>query len=412
MLRYNGLKVIHAMNITDVGHLTDDADQGEDKMEKASKKEGKTAWEIAEFYTKDFFDAMEKLNVKRPDIVCKATDHIQDMIDLIKKIEKNGYTYTTSDGIYFDTSKLKDYGKLAGLDIGGLKEGARVEKNPEKRNPTDFALWKFSPKDKKRQMEWDSPWGVGFPGWHIECTAMSMKYLGEVYDIHTGGIDHIPVHHTNEIAQAEGAIGKDFVHYWLHNEFVNIGKEKMSKSKGNIYNMNDIEKRGFDPLSIRYLFLTAHYRSKINFTWDSLKAAENTLNTLREHLRLLQEQDNKLSNSERIQEYKDKFLEFINDDLNTAEALSLMWKLIRDEKEIDNNNKYNLILEFDKVFGLKLSEIKIEEKIPEEIQELVNEREEARENKDYQKADKIREKIRRMNFELRDTKNGVKIRRI
>ncbi|MBL7169415.1 MAG: cysteine--tRNA ligase [Candidatus Aenigmarchaeota archaeon] len=413
MIKFNRLKLTHVMNITDVGHLTDDADQGEDKIEKAAKKESKTVWEIAEFYIKDFFDAMEKLNVQKPEIICKATDHIQEMIDLVKKIESNGYTYRTSDGIYFDTSKLSDYGKLAGLDIEGLKEGARVEKNPEKKNPTDFALWKFAKEGEKRQMEWDSPWGPhSFPGWHIECTAMSMKYLGEVYDIHTGGVDHISVHHTNEIAQAQGTIGKDFVNYWLHNEFVNIDGEKMSKSKGNIYNMNDIEEKGFDPLAVRYLFLTAHYRSKINFTWGSLKAAENTLNTLREHIRLFQEKDDKKSDQNKVGEYRGKFLEFINDDLNTTEALSLMWKLIRDEKNINNKDKYELILDFDKVFGLKLDEIKLEEKIPENIRQLIDDREKAREKKDYRKADKIREKIREMGFKLQDTKKEVKVRKI
>ncbi len=413
MLRYNGLKVKHVMNITDVGHLTSDADTGEDKMEKAAEEEKKTAWEIAEFYTKDFFNVMEKLNVRRPDIVCKATDHIQDMIALVKKIEKNGYTYKTSDGIYFDTSKLSDYGKLAGLNIKELKEGARIEKNPEKKNPTDFALWKFAKEDEKRQMKWNSPWGQhSFPGWHIECTAMSMKYLGEVYDIHTGGIDHIPVHHTNEIAQAEAATGKEFVHYWLHNEFVTINGEKMSKSKGNIFKMSDIEEKGFDPLSFRYLFLTAHYRSKINFTWESLEAAEKTLNTLREHIRLLQENDIGKTNKKKLEEYKIKFLEFINDDLKTTEALSLTWKLIRDEKEISNKDKLELILEFDKVLGLKLDKVNSEEKIPENIQKLIGEREDARKNKDYKKSDEIRDKIRKMGFELQDVKDGIKVRKI
>jgi len=397
MIKFNGLKLKHVMNITDVGHLTDDADQGEDKIEKKSKKEGKTVWEIAKFYTKDFFDAMEKLNVQKPEIICKATDHIQEMIDLVKRIEDNGYIYRTSDGIYFDTSKLSDYGKLAGLDIEGLKEGARVEKNLEKKNPTDFALWKFAKEGEKRQMEWDSPWGPhSFPGWHIECTAMSMKYLGEVYDIHTGGVDHIPVHHTNEIAQAQGAIEKDFVNYWLHNEFVNINGEKMSKSKGNIYNMHDIEEKGFDPLSMRYLFLTAHYRSKINFTWDSLEAAENTLNTLREHMRLLQENDGKISDQKGVEEYETKFLEFINDDLNTPEALC----------------KYELILEFDKIFGLKLDEIKFEVEIPENIQKLIEERVEARKNKDYKKSDEIRNKIESLGYKLQDTRGGIKVRKI
>lgn len=411
MLRFNGFKVKHVMNITDVGHLTSDADSGEDKMEKGAAREGKSVWAIADYYTKDFFDAMEKLNVKRPDIVCKATDHIKEMINLVKKIEKKGFTYKTSDGIYFDTSKLTDYGKLAGLDIEGLKAGMRVDFK-EKKNVTDFALWKFSPKDKKRQMEWESPWGVGFPGWHIECSAMSMKYLGETFDIHTGGIDHIPVHHTNEIAQSESATGKEFVRYWLHNEFVTIEGEKMSKSKGNFFNMKDIEKKGFDQLAVRYLFLTGHYRSKINFTWDSLKAAENALNTLREHMRLLQEEDNRKSNAEKIEKYKAEFLELINDDLNTPEALSLIWRLLREEGEINNRDKYQLILTFDQVLGLNLDKVKIEEEIPEEIQMLIEEREEARKRKDYKKADEIREKIRSLGFEIQDTKDGIKCRSI
>jgi cysteinyl-tRNA synthetase len=413
MLKYNGLKVTHVMNITDVGHLTDDADQGEDKIEKAAKKEGATAWEIAQKYEEEFFDDMEKLNIKKPDIVCKATDHIQDMIELIKRIEKNLYTYKTSDGIYFDTSQLEDYGKLANLDIEGLKEGARVEKNPEKKNPTDFALWKFSPKYKVRHMEWDSPWGKGFPGWHIECTAMSMRYLGEVIDIHTGGIDHIPVHHTNEIAQAQGATMKiEFVNYWLHNNFITIDGEKMSKSKGNFYTMKDIDDRYIDPLALRYLFLTAHYRTQLNFTWDSLHAAESALNTLREHLRILQEEnEDEKSDIKKIQKYKQKFLEFINDDLNTPEAVALMWKLIREENEIGNKDKHQLILEFDKVFGLRLEEIKLEE-IPKEIHELIEKREKVRKNKKYEEADKIRNKIRKMGYDLQDTKDGVKVRKI
>ncbi|NCN39042.1 MAG: class I tRNA ligase family protein, partial [Candidatus Aenigmarchaeota archaeon] len=289
---------------------------------------------------------------------------------------------------------------------------ARVEKNPEKKNHTDFALWKFSPKDKKRQMEWKSPFGKGFPGWHIECSAMSMRYLGETFDIHTGGIDHIPVHHTNEIAQSEAATGKNFVSYWVHNNFITTNGEKMSKSKGNFYAMKDIEENKIDPLAIRYLFLTANYRTQLNFTWESAESAENTLNTLREHMRLLQEPDNRQSSFEKIEEYKQKFLGFINDDLNTPEALSLMWKLIREEKEISSKDKYELILDFDRVFGLKLNEIRIEEKIPEKIQKLIVDREEARENKNYEKADKIRDKIKEMGYDLQDAKDRVKVRKV
>ena len=449
VLEFNGYKVRHVMNITDVGHLTSDADTGEDKIEKAARKERKTAWEIAEFYTKDFFDAMSKLNVKRPTIVCKATEHIKEMAELVQRIADNGYAYIISDGIYFDTSKLEDYGKLAGLSIEGLKAGARVEFNPEKRNITDFALWKFSPTDKKRQMEWVNEFRFtlsedefekvkrmldknpnvelkakqagkmfkvllnvrGFPGWHIECTAMSMKYLGEVFDIHTGGVDHIPVHHTNEIAQAKAATGKEFVHYWLHNEFVLVEGEKMSKSKGNIFNMKDVEARGFDPLALRYLFLTSHYRSKLNFTWKSLESAQKALSTLREHVRLLQEKDGKRSKKERIEFYDKRFLELVNDDLDTPDALALVWKLLRNEEEISNREKYKLLMKFDKVLGLRLKDVKKgEEKIPEEAMKLIEEREEARKKKDWEKADEIRERLRKMGIILEDTKEGVRWR--
>jgi len=410
VLEYNGFKVKHVMNITDVGHLTSDADTGEDKMEKGAKREGKTVWEIAEFYTKDFFDAMDKLNVKKANVICKATDNIKEMIEFIKKIEKNGYAYRTSDGIYFDTSKLKDYGKLAGLDINGLKEGARVEPNPEKRNPTDFALWKFSPKDSKRQMEWPSPWGIGFPGWHIECSAMSIKYLGDQIDIHTGGVDHIPIHHTNEIAQSQGALKKETVRFWLHNEFVLINNQKMSKSLNNFYTMRDIINKGFDPLALRYLLLTSHYRSKLNFTWESLQSAQNSLNTLRENIILLQKPDKKKSDKRKINEYKKKFLEFINDDLNTPYAISLLWKLIRDEDEISNKDKYKLIMDFDRVFGLNLKDIKeVKIKVPKEIQKLIKEREDARKRKDWKRADEIREEIRAKGYVIEDSKDGVKI---
>ncbi|MBD3155278.1 MAG: cysteine--tRNA ligase [Candidatus Aenigmarchaeota archaeon] len=412
ILEYNKFKVKHVMNITDVGHLTDDADQGEDKVEKKARKEGKSAWEIADYYTEDFFDAMEKLNVKTPDIVCKATDHIQDMINLVKDIEKNGYTYETSDGIYFDTSQLNDYGKLAGLDIEGLREGARVNVNPEKKHPTDFALWKFSPNNKKRQMEWDSPWGKGFPGWHIECTAMSMRYLGETLDIHTGGIDHIPVHHTNEIAQAESATGKRYVNYWLHNNFITVNGEKMSKSKGNFHTMKDIENRGIDPMAVRYLFLTANYRTQLNFTWKSVKAAEKTLDTLREHVKILQEEKKGGTNLEKVRKYKNQFLAYINDDLNTPEAISLMWKLIREEKGINSEEKYKLILEFDKIFGLNLDKIEIGKILSIEIKKLIKERQTARKNKNYERADEIRDELKKMGYEIQDTKKGIKVRRI
>lgn len=411
ILRYNKYRVKHVMNITDVGHLTSDADIGEDKMERQAKKEKKTVWQIAEFYTKDFFDSMKKLNVEKADIICKATDHIKGMINFVKKIEQNNYTYRTSDGIYFDTSKMKDYGKLAKLDVKGLRKGKRIDFK-EKKNITDFALWKFSPKDEKRQMEWKSPWAENsFPGWHIECSVMSMKYLGEVFDIHTGGVEHIPVHHTNERAQAKAVTGKEFVNYWLHNNHVLINGEKMSKSKANFYNMDDIEKKQFDLLALRYLFLTAHYRSKMNFSWDTLESSEKTLNTLRENIRLLKQRDNKKSDNKKIKYYKEKFLKSINDDLNTPLALSFMWKLIRKEKQINNKDKLKLILEFDKVFGLKLDKIK-KEKIPKQIKELVEQRENARKNKDWKKADKIRNELKEKGYILEDGEKGPIIKKV
>ncbi len=397
-LKFNGFRIKQVMNITDVGHLTSDADTGEDKVEKAAREKKMSAWEIAKFYTKDFFDAMHKLNVQRADKICKATDHIKDMIKFIKKIEKNGYTYKTSDGIYFDTSKLSDYGKLAGLDkkkIEGLKPGARIRFSAEKRNVTDFALWKFSPKRMKRQMEWRSPWGVGFPGWHIECSVMSTKYLGETFDIHTGGVDHIPIHHPNEIAQAKAATGKEPVRFWLHNEFLLVDGGKMSKSKQNFYNMADIEAKGTDPFALRYLFLTAHYRSKINFTWESLEAAERALDTLRERVLEWKKSKKKMKNNKKkIETYETKFLKAINDDLNTPTALSVAWKVVR-EKQISDKNKLKLLLKFDEVLGLRLKDVKPAKKkeLSDEVKELIKKREEFRKIGKYQEADEIRKRL-------------------
>ncbi|MEM2912594.1 MAG: cysteine--tRNA ligase [Candidatus Bathyarchaeia archaeon] len=417
VLEYNGFQVTHVMNITDVGHLTSDADTGEDRIEIGARRERKSAWEIAEFYAKAFFRDAERLNLLRPTIVCKATDHIKDMIELVQKLEKKGFTYVTDDGVYFDTSKLKDYGKLTGMNFDRLNEtlkaGARVEFNPQKRNITDFALWKFSPKDQKRQMEWDSPWGKGFPGWHIECSAMSMKYLGETFDIHCGGIDHIQVHHTNEIAQSEAATGKKFVRYWLHGAFLVLGKKiRMGKSEGNIITIQDIIDKGFDPLAFRYLCLTAHYKSQLEFTWESLEAAQKALSTLREHVRKLRESlERNEKESGRKKAFQEMFLEAINDDLDMPKALSIVWNLVRSEEPMSNREKYELLLEFDKVLGLDLAkEAKIEE-LPKEIEELIKEREEARKKRDWKTADEIRRKLSEMGIILEDTPEGVKWRR-
>jgi len=418
VLEFNGFKVKHVMNITDVGHLTSDADTGEDKMEVGAKRERKTVWEIAEFYTKAFFEDAEKLNLLKPTIVCKATDHISDMIELIKKLERKGYTYIIDSGVYFDTSKLKDYGKLTGMNFEKLNEtlkaGARVEFNPQKRNITDFGLWLFSPKDKKRQMEWNSPWGVGFPGWHIECSAMSMKYLGETFDIHCGGADHPPIHHTNEIAQSEAATGKIFVNFWLHGAFLVFGKKmKMAKSEGEIVTVKTLIEKGFDPLAFRYLCLTAHYRSQLVFTWESLKAAQNALFTLREHMRRLSENLEKTKiKTSKAEEYRKKFLEAANDDLNMPKALTIVWKLVRNEKEMSNREKYELLLEFDKILALDLDREVTQEKLPQEIEELIKKREEARKKKDWETADKLREKIKKLGYLLEDTPKGVRWRKI
>jgi cysteinyl-tRNA synthetase len=410
VLRFNGIRMKTVMNITDVGHLTSDADTGEDKIEKAAREKKMDVWKIAAYYTKDFFDAMRKLNIEKADIISKATNHVKEMIELVQKMEKRGFTYKTSDGIYYDTSKFKGYADFARLNLQKLKEGTRIEKNPEKKNPSDFALWKFSPPDVKRQMEWDSPWGRGFPGWHIECTAMSMKYLGDKYDIHTGGIDHIPVHHTNEIAQAYGATGDaGFVNYWLHNNHLMVDGAKMSKSKQNFYNMADIEAKGFEPLALRYLFLTAHYRTRLNFTWESLEAAEKALDTLRSHMvEWKNSKDKTKSGKRKLASYESDFLKGVNDDLNTPAALSIMWKLIRD-KDVNEKDKRKMILEFDEVLGLKLNQVKpVKKKLSTEIKELIKKRERFRKAGKYQESDEIRKRLdKEFGVLIEDTTEGT-----
>src|SRR3989344_577717 len=363
VLFYNKYKVKHVMNITDVGHLTSEADTGEDKLEKGAKREGKTAWEIAEVYTKTFKEDIKKLNIIYPNIWCKATNHIKEQIDLIKSLEKRGFTYKIEDGIYFNTSKLKDYGKLARLNKEKLKAGARIDIK-DKKNPTDFALWKFSPKNKKRDMEWKSPWGKGFPGWHIECSAMSMKYLGNTFDIHCGGIDHIPVHHTNEIAQSEAATGKKFVNYWIHGEFLVLKDAKMAKSEDNFITLNTLIEKNYAPLAYRYLCLTAHYKSPLEFGYNNLDGTQNALNKLRNKILEIKNKKGKPSGN-RALIYEKKFLDYINDDLNIPRALALLWELL-DDNNLAIQDKYKLAIKFDKILGLDLGKEK-KEKIPKEI---------------------------------------------
>ncbi len=397
VLEYNGYKVKHVMNITDVGHLTSDADTGEEKMELAARREKKSAWELAEFYTKIFMKNREKLNMLKPSVVCKATDHIKEMIALIKKLEKKGYAYTISDGVYFNISKYPKYGQLSGNTIEQLEAGARVEVNPEKRDPIDFALWKFSPKDRKREMEWGSPWGKGFPGWHIECSAMSMKYLGEHFDIHTGGEDNIFPHHESEIAQSEAATGKKFVNYWLHTRFLMIEGQKMSKSLHNFYRIQDLEEKGFKPLALRYLFLTAKFRSPFNFTFEGLKSASIASDRLKNIIFGLKD-DKKLNKT-----YISEFERAINDDLNMPEALAALWNLLRDTKAV---GKVRTIAKMDKVFGLDLLKKEKKGKIPEQIKKLIKQREDARKNKDFKTADKIRNQLAEKGIVLEDQSDG------
>ncbi len=400
-LEFEGYKVKQIINITDVGHLTSDADEGEDKIEKAAAKEGKTAQEIAKFYFDLFETDLKKLNIQGPAIWSKATEHIKEQIALIKKLEEKGFTYKTSDGIYFDTSKFKNYGKLARLNIKGLKAGKRTDMR-EKKNKTDFALWKFSEQEGKRQQEWNSPWGVGFPGWHIECSAMSMKYLGETFDIHTGGVDHIPIHHTNEIAQSEAATGKKFVNYWMHENFLTFKGEKVSKSKGGLFTLSELEERGFEPLVYRYFILTGSYRKPIDFSLDILRNSQISYERLKNIISELE--DDMEINSKYLKEFRDA----IDDDLNTPEALAVLWRLVRDKNA---QGKIETIKEIDRVFGLKLTE---EEKIeiPKEIKKLIKDREEARKKKNWQEADNIRNRIKKLGFSVDDTDKGTKIRKL
>lgn len=413
VLEYNGYKIKHIMNITDVGHLTSDADTGEDKIEVGAKRERKTAWQIAKFYEVAFKKDIKKLNIKSPTLWARATDHIKEQIALIKILEKKGFTYKISDGIYFDTSKLKTYGRLWPKKMK-IKAGARIEIVPGKKNPTDFALWKFTPAGVKRQMEWESAWGRGFPGWHTECVAMAIKYLGIPFDIHSGGIDHVPIHHTNEIAQSEAAFGKNLARFWLHGEFLTLKGGRMGKSEGNIIILEDLIKKGFNPLAYRYLCLNAHYRSKLNFSWQTLKGAQNALNNL--YQRIIEFQSKNILHFSRswkshyIKIYQKKFLGFINDDLNIPKALALMWEVIKNKK-LNIKDKRELLLDFDRVFGLNLAKIK-KPKIPQEIRKLIQLREKYRQQEDWQNADKIREKIKKMGYKIEDTKEGPKIKRL
>jgi cysteinyl-tRNA synthetase len=408
VLRYNDFQVKHVMNITDVGHLTGDRDMGEDKMEKGARREGRTAWEIAEFYTRAFESDIALLNIIEPDIWVKATDTISDQIELIKILEAKGYTYRTGDGIYFDTARFKDYTRLSHQNIESLREGARVEKNPEKRNATDFALWKFSPKGARRQMEWDSPWGTGFPGWHIECSAMSMKYLGEQLDIHCGGTDHIDVHHTNEIAQSEAATGRKFFNCWMHGAFLIIaGGKKMAKSDENFLTLqNAFVKKGISPLVYRFATFQTHYRKPMEYSEESIQAARNGLQHLQNQVRQAAQKSTGQKGAVQ-EELKTRFLEAINDDLNMPRAMAVVQDMLK--SSMGDADKHATILDYDRVLGLSLDQVDKLEKLPQEIKNLVAERQTARDAKDWAASDRLRDTIQDLGYLVQDTKGGMQV---
>lgn len=401
VLEFNGYTVNHVTNITDVGHLTSDADVGEDKMEKGSKRTGKTAWEIAELYTDAFKTDLNRLNIQEPSVWCRATDHIQEQIEFIQTVEAKGFTYRTSDGIYFDTSQLSDYGYLARLDVEGLQAGARVAL-AEKRHPTDFALWKFSPPDQTRQMEWESPWGKGFPGWHIECSAMSAKYLGSFFDIHCGGEDHIPVHHTNEIAQTQACYGTHLANFWMHGYFLQLNDAKMAKSSGGFLTLQRLMDRGYDPLVYRYFCLSASYRAQLNFTWESLDGATTALN----RLRTLCYGWGKAGTLD--VGYLERFTTHVNNDLNMPQAVALVWELAK--SNLPDAAKKATLLKFDQVLGLRLAAwAPLEETIPDNILELAQQRHNARLAKRWQVADQLRDEIIAAGYVVEDTAQGPKV---
>ncbi len=404
-----GFKVKHCMNITDVGHLTGDGDDGEDKMEKRSKETGKTVWEIADFYEKAFFKDTTALNIIRPNIVCKATDHIKEMIELIQKLEKEGHTYIAGGNVYFSIDTIDDYGKLAGLKLDELKSGARIEVDTNKRNPKDFVLWFTNSKFGEQAMMWDSPWGRGYPGWHIECSAMSMKYLGDHFDIHCGGIDAIPVHHTNEIAQSEAACGHKWVNYWCHGEFLLNDSGKMSKSSGEFLTLSVLIDKGYEALDYRYFCLGGHYRTQLKFSFEALdhaKAARVQLNSRVAELKSSSTTSKQLSS--KGQEYLAKFNGAMENDLKTPEALAYMWSMLKDS-DVPDCDKLTALLEMDKILGLSLDKIEARSEVrlgSAEDWALVEERAKAKKEKDFAKADSIRQELLQRGFVVKDTPTG------
>lgn len=415
ILTYSGYDLTHVMNITDVGHLSDDGDEGEDKMERRSRESGMSVYDIARMYTQSFFSDTSSLNIITPDITCKATDHIQEMIDLIRRLEERGHTYISGGNVYFSIDTFPQYGRLARLKLDQLNSGARIEVDENKRNPKDFVLWFTKGKFENQAMKWDSPWGVGYPGWHLECSAMSMKYLGDSFDIHCGGIDHVSVHHTNEIAQSEAATGKEWVKYWVHGEFLIDETGKMSKSKGDFLTLSLLIDKGFDPLDFRYFCLTGHYRSQLIFSWASLQAARGGRINLKKQIQAIRsasDDTRKPVASDEAKAILDEFETHIATDLHIPQALAVLWKLVKD-KDIDPSEKLSVIESMDSIFALDLLQEKKheEEPVPEEILALVEKRTEAKKNRDFTQADSLRDEIREKGYAVKDTKDGVEITR-
>jgi len=403
-LEFNDFRVKHVINLTDLGHLTDDADEGEDKMEVAAEKEGKSAKEIADFYIKSFTQDFEALNMKKPYKFPRATEYIKNMVDLIHQLEVKGLTYEISDGVYFDTAKFEGYGKISGFTPENIKEGARVEANIQKRSPSDFALWKFSPEGSKRWQEYDSPWGVGFPGWHIECSAMAMGELADSIDIHVGGEDHKMIHHPNERAQSEGATGKQFVKYWVHGTHLQVDGGRMAKSLGNFYTISDIEAKGYAPMDLRFFYMTAHYRSSLNFSWESLQSSHNSLKKLYDIISGYKETDEVEPDTESIK----KFNEALMSDFNMPRAIALVWEVLK--SQLDESVKILTLLKMDEVLGLGIEDY-VGFQIPQKVQDLAKMRWEYRRQGIFDKADMIRKEISEMGFEVEDGKTDYKVKR-
>lgn len=409
-LLYLGYDLTQVMNVTDVGHLTSDEDMGEDKLELSARKEGRSVWDIARYYEERFFRDADRLNILRPDIVARATEHIDAMIELVQKLVDKGFTYETGQAVYFHVPLFADYTKLSRQSLEEKIVAAReeVQEDSDKRNPADFALWfKATGRFENHLMQWDSPWGLGFPGWHIECSAMSQKYLGDTLDIHTGGIDHVAVHHTNEIAQSEAATGKQFVRYWVHNNFLRVDGGKMSKSLGNVYTLDDIEHKGIDPMAFRYFCLTAVYHATVNFTWDSIAAAEAGMDSLYAFVRQAKRAGVAGIEPEWTVEYKAKFREAVEDDLNTPRALATLWDLVKESNRRQDYNVLSELFDFDRVLGLRLDEVQVDQELPPEYTALIAEREAARASKDWARADELRKELAAAGITLEDRPEGT-----